>query len=541
MMPDTSQRDLAEVELGRAVEAGSLAACVDSVARAWSAWPAGALERLTVALAEAVPAASLEGATVDDIEARWHALAAGADPNELPTLLATPWLASPKAALARLEKLAAFPRDPRIVDRLLDLDTGERFLSKAGMRFWSAAWRLMLEWGSVEAARRLPTVAPDASDPPWAHARSTATFAPLRLAFAGRLPVELPLTEVMRRAVAELEARVERAQGQVRALIDRVLSTPESDAARQVLADALVERGDPQGEFALLQFAHERGELTFGRRERMARLLAGAGRRWFFGLLGQVSAHAVFRRGLVAEVQLATRSPDPSARGWALVEALSAAGLALPLAQLLEGGALPSLRRLFDLGPETFVHLVRGARYRRFELVELRGPLPVAVPASVCGLETLRVRANAEDAVRWFLASGLQATALEADAVTGNLARLGALLEPLGATSVRRLTLTQGAPAWPHPWRGAWTASFSRSGEAFDALELVLHADTVEHLEPLLRGLSGTVRVQVRTSARRTVDSRELLIEHFKRLGVRDVELKSVVPLPPRPVIFDVR
>jgi uncharacterized protein (TIGR02996 family) len=541
MMPDTSRRDVAEAELAQAVEAGATAGCVGALARAWAAWPAVALERVTVALAEALPAASLDGVTVEEVEARWHELAAGADPDQLPTLLATPWLASPKAALARLEKLAAFPRDPRIVDHLLDLDTGERFFSKAGLRFWASAWRLMLEWGSVEAARRLPTVAPDASDPPWAHARSTATFAPLRQAFAGRLPVDLPLTQVMQRAVAEIELRVELAQRDVRALIDRVLAAPESDSARQVLADALVERGDPRGEFALLQFAHERGELTFGRRERMARLLAGAGRRWFFGLLGQVSAHAVFRRGLVAEVQLATRSPDPAARGWALVEALSAAGLALPLAQLLEGGALPSLRRLFDLGPETFVHLVRGAKDRRFELVELRGPLPAAVPAAVCGLETLRVRANAEDAVRWFLATGLKPTALEADALTGNLARLGALLEPLGATSVRRLRLTQGAPAWPHPWRGAWTASFTRSGAAFDALELVLHADTVEHLEPLLHGLSPTVRVQVRTSARRTLAERQRLATHFEALGVRDVELRGVMLVAARPVIFDVR
>lgn len=533
-MRDTSDSNAAERELEGATRAVSdLEACL-GLGRAWARWPALELERAANRLAETLPALPLDGGTQQQVEAQWHELASRRAPEDLGALLATPWPPTPAAASARLAKLAAFAPDPRIPAALIDLDTGERYLSGPGMEFWLHAWELMLHWGSVEARERMPSRPPSSSEPPWAHARWSATFQPLSTRPFDEAP---QLTEKMKAALQHLDRRIGDARRDVDQLFDGVLEDPDSDALRLVLADALVDRGDIRGEFIQLQFAYGRGELTYGRRERMARLLRGAGRRWFHGLLGEVTSVAVFRRGLPAEVQLATRAPTFEGRCWRLVEGLSAASLAVPLADLLKD-RVPRLRRVVDLRPETFVHLVRGSAGRRFELLEVRGIPPQPLTIS-CEIETLRIRAEAEDAVRWFLAavpSGV--VRLEVD-VANALARVVRLLEPLAATSVRTLVLTRSPESWPTAWSGAWTATLTRESGPFTTLEVVL-ATGERPVE--LAELIGVfqARCTVRTTARLSVSVRTSLEQWFAEHGV-SAELRRPMEAPLRPVVFEGR
>ena len=550
----------AEDELFAALGAPSTDACVTALARAWAVFPAARIGQAAVAMGAGLSAEPVSGLTQRAREARWHEVAEQSNPADLPALLATEWPKRPKDALARLEQLARFPRDPRIVQHLIELDTGERFLSGVGVRFWRAAWTLVLGWGSAEAATRLPKDAPVGSALPWAMSRWLRVHQVILGAFAGRLPTEPVLTAKMEEALAALEARAGEIDQDARALFIAVLESPSNDAPRLVLADALAQRGDPRGEFIQLQFAHERGELTLGRRERMERLLAAGGRTWFNGLLGQVTGLAVFRRGFLAEAQLGTRTPEPSARGWRTVEAVDAAGLALPLVGLLRGENLAGVRRLHHVRGETLVHLLREGAGLGFELVEVRSPTPL--PAS-CTIECLRVRADAEEAIRWFLLSslGTHVAALELDVARargeGGWAARGARLATqltrveAEAPAIQRVELGAEAASWPRPWRGAWHASFTRGADGrFSRLEVRVGKGALEGLGELLLGLAADqlTCIEVSSAARLSPAAREALLavlkgalEPQRRLVEARLELTRLVPRPADPVIHDGR
>jgi uncharacterized protein (TIGR02996 family) len=353
-------------------------------------------------LSRALPSEPVAGATQRRREEAWHALAESADPRALQTLLATPWTKRPADAVARLEKLARFAPDPRIVHALLELDTGQRFLSAAGNRFWQLAFDLLLSWGSAEAAARIPLRAPPPGDPaPFAVPRFVGIFEPLLASWTKRLPQEPVLDAELERLLATLTERTRPTAAVAQRLLDAVWADPASDAPRLVLADALAEVGDPRGEFIALQFAHERGELTLGKSERMARLLAASGRRWLEDLDGQVAPPVVFRRGFPSEVRLATRTPDPSRQGWRTVEAVDAGGLALRLSTFLAAPPLAGVHTLLGLSVPTLVELARAGGERRFALLELTSLTGLEVPVPGFTVDTLRVRGDAETAARW--------------------------------------------------------------------------------------------------------------------------------------------
>jgi uncharacterized protein (TIGR02996 family) len=563
----------AEEELGVALGAPSPEACVLALARAWAVFPSARIAQLAAALSRSIPAEPLDGPTQRAREARWHEVAAAANPADLPALLATEWTSRPSDALARLEKLRGFPRDPRIVEHLLELDTPERFLSNMGMRFWRGAWTLALTWGSADAAARLPQREPPASSLPWVASRWQQVYAPVSRAFSGKLPAEPPLTPRMEACLAGLSRRVDVLDRDVDALLDAVLEHPQDDAARLVLADALSQRGDPRGEFIGLQFAHERGELPLGTRERMHRLLRAGGPRWFNALGSQVTGRAVFRRGFLAEAQLLTRAPDPRLRGWRTVEALDTAGLALPLAELLREPHLAQVRRLHEVLGESFVHLARGGVGLSFALLEVRSPVSLPSASVACAIDCLRVRDDAEEGLRWFLASGLKTTvsSLELDVVLAvreepgrgrggagsrpptRLGRLGALLARLEgeAPGVKRVALTADARSWPRRWEGVWSLEFTRGADGrLSRLRAHLGGDALARLDEVLAGLAPDQleRVELTSSVRPAPAARERLTRELG-LAVRSqgrlVEVRAVLTRPlsrsSGPVIHDGR
>ena len=86
-------------------------------------------------------------------------------------------------------------------------------------------------------------------------------------------------------------------------LVAECIAHPDDDGPREVLADALLERDDPRGDFIHLQLRDARGKLDEAERKRMAQLLRKHEKAWV-GDLVRVTKNRVYRRGFVDEAEL---------------------------------------------------------------------------------------------------------------------------------------------------------------------------------------------------------------------------------------------
>lgn len=121
--------------------------------------------------------------------------------------------------------------------------------------------------------------------------------------------------DALREAV---EARIVRRARSARtrdALLARIHETPEDDEARRVLADVLLEQGDPLGEFITLQFSREPDEA------RMGRLLEMHRERWEAPLGPYIEpGSARFERGFPVSVLMKTGDILEPPAAWGTVE-----------------------------------------------------------------------------------------------------------------------------------------------------------------------------------------------------------------------------
>lgn len=104
------------------------------------------------------------------------------------------------------------------------------------------------------------------------------------------------------------------------ALWEAVYDDPDNDAPRLVLADALIQRGDPRGEFINLQLRTAGGEKPAPEEKELLRRF---GQVWL-GELAFMLAYPVFRRGFVAEAKYVGNHWDHefAPRAWATLEVL---------------------------------------------------------------------------------------------------------------------------------------------------------------------------------------------------------------------------
>ena len=533
-------------QLEQAVRSRSPLEAVVAACRAWALVPSTRLARIARGLAAQAPGDAVAGANQEEREAAWQAMAARAGPVELQDLLATPWSKKPKDAAARLAQLKRLGPDPRIVGALLDLDTGGRYPSAAGHRFWQDAYELLLSWGSVEAATRVPRDL-SASDyaSPWTTARYGAIFEPLTVRWAGRWPVEPSLEAWANDALLALEARLEPRRELVGGLLAAVHAAPHEDSPKLVLSDALTEQGDLRGEFIALQFAHAAGELTMGKRERMQRLLSASGSSWFDGLEGQVAPLAVFHKGFLREVRLETRTPNASLAGWATVETIDTAGIAGAWSGFLNH--LEGVQSLRSLRGATLEELARLGSARDWGLLEVEhfGGRDFAAPAWT--VERLRLKGNIDQASWWLLGTPLlpRTRALEFS-LTQSFDRVGPTLRELEsrAPGVARLSFSSMPPPWPTPWHGAWKLDLERDAKGrFSRGTLSLGDEVLTGLDLALASLAPKqLKALAVTSVLRRgpvwrASTQAMIAQHVA--GTFDLEKPTA--LAPRPVIHEGR
>ena len=544
-----------ERELETAAKATSPVVTLLALCKAWKLSPSSRLARLARGFGRQQQSDGVPGANQEEREAAWLALAEHAGAAELQELLATPWSKRPKDAARRLTALARLGPDPRIVGSLLELDTGNRYASAAGHRFWQDVYELLLSWGSVEAADRVPKDLPASEHTsPWAAARYAAIFEPLALRWAGKWPVEPQLTTSVEALLSALEQKLAPAQQLSAGLLAAVHASPREDSPRLVFADALTEQGDARGEFIALQFAHAAGELPMGKREHMQRLLAASGRSWFDGVESQVSPLAVFRKGFLSEVRLATRTPTPNSPGWTTVECLDVGGIATTLSTFLSHPHLVSVHTLRTFRGGTLEELARHGPPISFQLIEVShlGGRDMATPDWT--LDTLRLLSPIDEAVWWFvgtpLRQHLKTLSLQAQ---GAFERVGpAVLElEVADSALQVIEVSVRAPPWPLPWIGDWDLRFERDSKGkFSRLVVSIADELYTGLEAALARLDRDQlkSVRVTTTIRRGPTWREetrvfleSVLRSQRRLSSVVFELDKPTALPPRAVVHEGR
>lgn len=536
-------------ELSLAANAASASERMSALCRAWALMPSTRIADLVQSLA--VRAEPVAGANQEAREIAWQVLAARASSEDLPTLLATPWSKKPKDALQRLAFFERFGADPRIVNALLELDTGTRYSSGVGHQFWRAVYSLLLRWGSVEAASRIPRDArafPDSS--PWSGQRFIAIFEPLVVEWNGRWPVEPELPSSAIALLSRMEAQLAPKRRLQRELLDAVYARPDDDTARLVLADALTEQGDPRGEFIVLQYAWSRGELPMGERERMERVLRANGRNWLDGLDAQTSALSVFHKGFAEEVRMATRAPDAGAAPWSLVKSLDAAAIATTLSDFLRHPNTRRIQTLRSLRGVTLQELARNGEQRVFDLLEVGflGARDYASPA--WSVNTLRLLAPIDEAAWWLVGSSgrIKAPRVELQ-ITASFERVGAVLKELEtrAPDVQSVIFGCRTPSWPQPWLGTWQVEFTRvDGRFSNATVSLMHA-AQEGLWEALSSLDAEqlANVSMNASVRRGPAWREQVQASLSKALEKQKRVKSSVDLltprraAPAPISFD--
>jgi len=170
-----------------------------------------------------------------------------------------------------------------------------------------------------------------------------------------------------------------------------VVRAPADTNARRVLADLLLERGDPQGEFISLQIAAGDAPTHRELSEREAELLRKHSREWTPAGTRRVR----FRRGLFADAVWWSET-DPSHRGWLTLERLECgvpSRASLHASPFGNDNPLTALREVHKLPPGLCATLLLARPRPALRLLELRagqGALEAA-RAAVKKLPSLRV------------------------------------------------------------------------------------------------------------------------------------------------------
>lgn len=164
-------------------------------------------------------------------------------------------------------------------------------------------------------------------------------------------------------------------------LFDAVVSSPADDGPRQVLADALAERGDPRGEFIALQLLAARGLATAEQRAREKVLFDGLWRKWLDEVPGLGRSATLvegggvrFRRGFPESAVITPTGVGLDSPVWRTVQRLDLADGGTPSAAELASPWLESLEVLTGLDGPALQVVLDGPPRPRLREVGFAGP-----------------------------------------------------------------------------------------------------------------------------------------------------------------------
>ncbi|MBK7399022.1 MAG: TIGR02996 domain-containing protein [Myxococcales bacterium] len=242
---------------------------------------------------------------------------------DLEALLPTLAAGNSRDALERLSALDGHPGDPRIGRALVSIFETLPFQGMTTVPFWRALFERLPRHADPDTARRLAALRGRSLERTGGAVTIAEVFEGLLTACVLEIDTALAHVAAPPDLAATLQAltSVPRARVAQRhdlaALLAAIYEHPWDDAPRLVYADALLEVGDPRGEFITLQFRRARGEAFDERRE--AALLTKHRKAWL-GAVGPMLTKdsVVFEKGFVARGTFHVKS------GRALAESLLA-------------------------------------------------------------------------------------------------------------------------------------------------------------------------------------------------------------------------
>lgn len=315
------------------------------------------------ALAEAEPRPVVgAGARKADHEA-WAKLEADGHVLDLPRLVAA--LLGPRSPQAA-ERVAvlALRDDPRLVALLMKVLEAPPFRARTALPFFRAVCQALIDSRDVRArdamrelsGRFKAVLETSMGDEVAGLLRRSANtmdelpppaLAPADEARLGELEHDF---EDERRAIASAASDRKSARKTDEELLAAVYAAPADDGPRMVFADALLERGDPRGEFIQLQLQRARGEGTDATLDRERELATPKNRTaWALPIAngGTCTLARGFPRSVVVDSRTVKRILGIDA--WATIEELKGME-GLSLKQANELLAAPSTRFLRSVG-----------------------------------------------------------------------------------------------------------------------------------------------------------------------------------------------
>lgn len=208
-----------------------------------------------------------DGRKRTDLEA-WTALEAAGDPYDFPRLMATLAKAQSPDAKERVERMAS-RNDPRVVPSLLAIASEPPYTAGTSKKFWQAVVAALeasrdprARDGMMDLSKRYKAIN-DTEMGAWvasAMFRAAGKIVDPTLDAKTEKALEALEIEVLG-AIAKAAPKPKRGPSLDEAFAD-VVKDLADDAPRLVFADILTDRGDPRGEFILLQVDRAAGRGT---------------------------------------------------------------------------------------------------------------------------------------------------------------------------------------------------------------------------------------------------------------------------------------
>lgn len=314
-------------------------AAMERLVRGWDGDPSVA--EAVVRLERLARRPALTG-SVEERGARFRALLAEKGVASLGVAIASFPFGLIDDGLAQLELLSKV-RDPRVGDRVVQLLASPPYRSPAARGFWQRALRVAA--ADPRAASLL-------------RARRELVSRELAHPMSGWIAEDI-LSLVPERQVsfdpavlASIEPVLSAARVDASELYQAVWERPFDDDVKRVLADRLLEQGDPRGELINLQFSDDPKA-----KKQAKQLLEEHGRRWLGALEPVILKTGVaFRRGFLDECHLKAKSAPAlekviGASEWSTVRSITEESMGYTLEPLITKLFLhPILRSLRVLG-----------------------------------------------------------------------------------------------------------------------------------------------------------------------------------------------